>query len=85
VHGRAAPRRAEKSFGKARTFLERAIGRTRGVTRRLLKKDERLLNRAQHEVDAAALPTSCRRDARGGIDDLLDGLRSRIGEVLSRR
>ena len=79
----APPKRAEKAFGKATTSLERAIGRPRRAARRLVKKADKLLKRAQRAVDVAEVTGDLSPSCADGIGDVLDGMRSRLGVVLS--
>jgi hypothetical protein len=78
------PPRAEKQYRKATGFIDRAVKRTGGVVRRLLKKADKALKRGEKAVLIANLAGDLSDDCAQGITDVIDAIRDGIRPVLER-
>jgi hypothetical protein len=72
------PRKTEKQYGKANTFLGRAANKVGKAARRLMKKADKALKRAGRAVEVANLTDELSDECARGITDVIDGVRDRI-------
>jgi hypothetical protein len=72
------PRKTEKQYGKANTFLGRAVNKVGNAARRLIKKADKALKRAGRAVEVANLNDDLSDECAQGITELIDGVRARI-------
>ena len=71
-----------KSFDKATGFLDRAIGKSRGAVRKLVKKADKFLKKAKHLTQVAELSGTISSDCADDIVNVIDGVRGHVGTVL---
>ena len=79
------PRRTERQYRKATGFIDRAVRRTGGAVRRLLKKADKALKRGENAVLVANLAGQLSDGCAQGITDVIDAVRDRIRPVLDER
>jgi len=72
------PRKTEKQYGRANTFLGRAVNKAGNAARRLIKKADKALKRAGRAVEVANAAGGLSDECAEGITDVIDGVRNRI-------